>query len=99
MKSSLAHELAMDALLMAIWRWRPESEMVIPSNQGVQGGSDDGVTAFLQPSRTTDGGLEIHSFVLRISRAGRFGPSAHPSDGGSVRLHIAHRGYDHAHCA
>ena len=41
MKSSLARELAMDALLMAIWRRRPTSEVVIHSDQGVQYGSDD----------------------------------------------------------
>ncbi|WP_203321531.1 IS3 family transposase [Pseudoxanthomonas beigongshangi] len=41
MKSSLARELAMDALLMAIWRRRPTSEVVIHSGQGVQYGSDD----------------------------------------------------------
>ncbi|MBD8880865.1 IS3 family transposase [Rhodanobacter sp. 7MK24] len=36
MKSSLARELAMDALLMAIWRRRPEAGVVIHSDQGVQ---------------------------------------------------------------
>ena len=41
MKSSLARELAMDALLMAIWRRRPEAGVVIHSDQGVQYGSDD----------------------------------------------------------
>jgi len=41
MKSSLARELAMDALLMAVWRRRPTSEVVIHSDQGVQYGSDD----------------------------------------------------------
>lgn len=40
-KSSLARELALDALLMAIWRPRPTSEIVIHSDQGVQYGSDD----------------------------------------------------------
>lgn len=41
MKSSLARELARDALLMAIWRHRPTSGVVIHSDQGVQYGSDD----------------------------------------------------------
>ena len=41
MKSSLARELAMDALLMAIWRRHPAPGVVIHSDQGVQYGSDD----------------------------------------------------------
>lgn len=41
MKSTLAKELALDALLMAIWRRRPKSSVVIHSDQGVQYGSDD----------------------------------------------------------
>jgi putative transposase len=41
MKSTLARELALDALLMAIWRRRPKGPVVIHSDQGVQYGSDD----------------------------------------------------------
>jgi transposase InsO family protein len=41
MKSTLARELALDALLMAIWRRRPTGEVIIHSDQGVQYGSDD----------------------------------------------------------
>ncbi len=41
MKSSLARELALDALLMANWRRRPTSEVVIHSDQGAQYDSDD----------------------------------------------------------
>lgn len=41
MKPTLARELALDALLMAIWRRRPKSSVVIHSDQGVQYGSDD----------------------------------------------------------
>lgn len=41
MKPTLAKELALDALLMAIWRRRPTESVVIHSDQGVQYGSDD----------------------------------------------------------
>lgn len=41
MKPTLARELALDALLMAIWRRRPKGPVVIHSDQGVQYGSDD----------------------------------------------------------
>lgn len=41
MKPTLARELALDALLMAIWRRRPKGVVMIHSDQGVQYGSDD----------------------------------------------------------
>ncbi|HDB7619045.1 IS3 family transposase [Pseudomonas aeruginosa] len=41
MKPTLARELALDALLMAIWRRRPTRTVTIHSDQGVQYGSDD----------------------------------------------------------
>lgn len=41
MKPSLAKELALDALLMAIWRRRPKAPLMIHSDQGVQYSSDD----------------------------------------------------------
>jgi putative transposase len=41
MKPTLARELALDALLMAIWRRRPKGAVLIHSDQGVQYGSDD----------------------------------------------------------
>ena len=41
MKPTLARELALDALLMAIWRRRPTQAVTIHSDQGVQYGSDD----------------------------------------------------------
>ena len=41
MKSSLAREIVLDALLMAIWRRRPKQEVIIHSDQGSQYGSDD----------------------------------------------------------
>lgn len=41
MKPTLARELAIDALLMAVWRRRPTKRVVIHSDQGVQYGSDD----------------------------------------------------------
>jgi len=41
MKPTLARELALDALLMALWRRKPTSEVIVHSNQGSQYGSDD----------------------------------------------------------
>ena len=41
MKPTLARELALDALLMAILRRRPKASVMIHSDQGVQYGSDD----------------------------------------------------------
>ena len=41
MKPTLAKELAVDALLMAVWRRKPISPVVIHSDQGSQYGSDD----------------------------------------------------------
>ena len=41
MKPTLAKELAVDALLMAVWRRKPISTVVIHSDQGSQYGSDD----------------------------------------------------------
>ena len=41
MKESLAREIVLDALLMAVWRRRPKSEVIIHSDQGSQYGSDD----------------------------------------------------------
>lgn len=41
MKPSLVKELALDALLTAIWRRRPKAPLMIHSDQGVQVCSDD----------------------------------------------------------
>jgi putative transposase len=41
MKESLHRELALDAILMAVWRRRPKQEVIIHSDQGIQYGSDD----------------------------------------------------------
>ena len=41
MKPTLAKELVLDALLMAVWRRRPQQQIVVHSDQGVQYGSDD----------------------------------------------------------
>lgn len=41
MKPTLARELVLDALLMAVWRRRPAPGLVIHSDQGSQYGSDD----------------------------------------------------------
>lgn len=41
MKPSLSRELAMDALLMAVWRRKPVGSVLVHSDQGSQYGSDD----------------------------------------------------------
>jgi len=41
MKPTLARELALDALLMAIWRRHPKQSVIVHSDQGVQYSSDD----------------------------------------------------------
>lgn len=41
MKPSLSRELAMDALLMAVWRGKPAGRVIVPSDPGSQYGSDD----------------------------------------------------------
>ena len=41
MKSTLSRELALDALLMAVWRRKPAGEVIVHSDQGSQYGSDD----------------------------------------------------------
>ena len=41
MKSTLAKEIVLDALLMAVWRRKPEQEVIIHSDQGSQFSSDE----------------------------------------------------------
>ena len=41
MKSTLAKEIVLDALLMAVWRRSPKQEVIIHSDQGSQYGSDE----------------------------------------------------------
>ncbi|EMW1017726.1 IS3 family transposase [Serratia marcescens] len=41
MKPILSRELALDALMMAVWRRKPDSEVIVHSDQGSQYGSDD----------------------------------------------------------
>lgn len=41
MKATLARELVIDALLMAVWRRRPRQKVLVHSDQGCQYGSDD----------------------------------------------------------
>jgi len=41
MKVTLARELVLDALLMAIWRRKPNGRVIVHSDQGSQYGSDD----------------------------------------------------------
>lgn len=41
MKPTLARELVLDAILMAVWRRKPKQTVLIHSDQGTQYGSDD----------------------------------------------------------
>lgn len=41
MKATLGRELALDALLMAVWRRKPQQCVIVHSDQGSQYGSDD----------------------------------------------------------
>ena len=41
MKATMARDLVLDALLMAVWRRKPRSSVVVHSDQGSQYGSDD----------------------------------------------------------
>lgn len=41
MKPTLSRELALDALMMAVWRRKPDGEVVVHSDQGSQYSSDD----------------------------------------------------------
>lgn len=41
MKPTLSRELALDALLMAIWRRKPERRVIVHSDPGNQFGNDD----------------------------------------------------------
>lgn len=59
MKSTLAKEIVLDALLMAVWRRRPKQQVIIHSDQGSQYGSDEW-------SRF----CECHGLVPSMSRRG-----------------------------
>jgi putative transposase len=41
MNSTMATELVLDAMMMAVWRRRPKTPVMIHSDQGSQFGSDD----------------------------------------------------------
>lgn len=41
MKPTLAREIVLDALLMAVWRRKPKHQVLVHSDQGTQYGSDD----------------------------------------------------------
>ena len=41
MKPTLARELVLDGLIMAVWRRRPKCSVMVQSDQGSQYGSDD----------------------------------------------------------
>jgi len=59
MKPTLARELVLDALLMAVCRRRPQQSVLVHSDQGSQYGSDDWLrfcrTNNLEPSMSRRG--------------------------------------------
>jgi len=59
MKPTLSRELALDALLMAVWRRKPQGKVLVHSDQGSQYGSDDWrrfcMTNKLEPSMSRRG--------------------------------------------
>ena len=61
MKPTLSRELALDALLMAVWRRKPSENVIVHSDQDSQYGSDDwqrfcrAQSAKHEPSRETVG--------------------------------------------
>jgi putative transposase len=59
MKPTLAREIVLDALLMAIWRRRPRREVIIHSDQGSQYSSDDWIRF-----------LAAHNLKASMSRRG-----------------------------
>lgn len=59
MKPTLARELVIDALMMAVWRRKPTHRIVIHSDQGTQYGSDDWLRF-----------CKEHNFDLSMSRRG-----------------------------
>lgn len=59
MKPTLAKELALDALLMAVWRRKPEQEVMVHSDQGSQYSSSDWLSF-----------LKANNLVASMSRRG-----------------------------
>ena len=59
MQPTLAKEIVVDALMMAVWRRNPKQSVIIHSDQGVQYGSDDWLRFCtqhnLQPSKSRRG--------------------------------------------
>jgi putative transposase len=76
MKSTLAKEIVLDALLMAIWRRKPEREVIIHSDQGSQFSSDEWqrfcLTHQLKPSMSRRGNCydnaAIESFFSSLKK-------------------------------
>ena len=59
MKPTLARDIVLDALLMAVWRRKPQQPVIVHSDQGSQYGSDDWLrfcrTHNLEPSMSRRG--------------------------------------------
>jgi len=71
MKPTLARELVLDALLMALWRRKPQQRVIVHSDQGTQYGSEDW-TRFCQsngldPSMSRRGNCWDTQYTMRLN--------------------------------
>ena len=80
MKATLAKELVLDALVMAVWRRKPRAPVLVHSDQGSQYGSD----AWLRF-------CDAHRLVPRMSRKGNCWDT-HSNMGRSAASALTHAG-------
>ena len=70
MRPTLGRELALDALLMAVWRRKPQQRVLVHSDQGSQYGSDD-FKRFCAAHYLISGSREARSRRRRVFIAAR----------------------------
>jgi putative transposase len=97
MKPTLSRELALDALMMAVWRRKPDGEVIVHSDQGSQYGSDDWQRFCrannLAPSMSRRGNCwdnaVAESFFSSLKKSGSENASIKPGSGPGryLRLH------------
>ena len=81
MKPTLSRELALDALMMAVWRRKPDGEVIVHSDQGSQYTSeqfqrlmaDHGITCSMSRSGNVWDNAAMESFFssLKTERIGK----------------------------
>ena len=73
MKPTLARELVLDAILMAVWRRKPKRKVLVHSDQGTQYGSDDWLRFCrdhdLEPGMSRRGNCWDNAVVERFFRS------------------------------